>query len=52
MQLIDIGVNLTNKRLLTQAPVIIQRALDAGIRHMVVTGTSTPNSGRKPISGN
>ena len=44
MQLIDIGVNLTNKRLRPQADSLIQRALDAGVSHMVVTGTSLEHS--------
>jgi len=40
MQLIDIGVNLTNKSLLRDLDGVMQRAADAGIGCMAVTGTS------------
>ncbi len=40
IELVDIGVNLTNKSLLRDLDGIMQRALDAGVRQMVVTGTS------------
>lgn len=38
--LIDIGVNLTNNSLLRDLDGVMQRAADAGVRQMVVTGTS------------
>jgi TatD DNase family protein len=38
--LIDIGVNLTNKSLLRDLDGVLQRAADAGVGQMVVTGTS------------
>lgn len=40
IELIDIGVNLTNKNLLGDLEAVMQRAGDAGVRQMVVTGTS------------
>ena len=40
MELIDIGVNLTNKSLLADVDAVLQRAADAGVNQMVVTGTS------------
>ncbi len=40
MELIDIGVNLTNKSLLGDLDAVMRRAQDAGVRQMVVTGTS------------
>ncbi len=39
-ELVDIGVNLTNKSLARDLDGVMQRALDAGVRQMVVTGTS------------
>ena len=38
--LIDIGVNLTNNSLLRDLDGVMQRAADAGVRQMVITGTS------------
>ncbi len=46
--LVDIGVNLTNRSLLGQLDEVMQRALDAGVSHQVVTGTSEQES-RKAI---
>ncbi|WP_411384154.1 TatD family hydrolase [Pseudomonas sp. L7] len=40
MQLIDIGVNLTNSSFHDQQAAIVERALAAGVAQMVVTGTS------------
>lgn len=40
MELIDTGVNLTNKSLLKNLPAVMERARDAGVKQMVVTGTS------------
>lgn len=40
MQLIDIGVNLTNQRLYQQIEKLIKSAKAAGIMHQVITGTS------------
>ena len=40
MELIDIGVNLTNKRLRFDAAQVIEGAARVGVRQMVVTGTS------------
>ncbi len=42
--LVDIGVNLTNRSLLKQLPDVMQRAIDAGVSHQVVTGTSEQES--------
>ncbi len=43
-ELIDIGVNLTNHRLLSQLEDIIQKAQNAGIIHQIITGTSIESS--------
>ena len=48
MELIDIGVNLTNQSLLRDIGAVMQRAKDAGVVQMVVTGTSLEES-RKAI---
>lgn len=40
MQLIDIGVNLTNSSFHDQQAAIVERALEAGVTQMVLTGTS------------
>lgn len=40
MQLIDIGVNLTNSRFDGQHEALLARARDAGVAQMVLTGTS------------
>jgi TatD DNase family protein len=42
--LIDIGVNLTNKRLYEHADELIEQAAQAGVEQMVVTGTSLEHS--------
>jgi len=44
MQLVDIGVNLTNKSLLRDLDAVMQRARDAGVVQMAVTGTSIESS--------
>lgn len=44
MEIIDIGVNLTNKSLLGDLDAVMQRAADAGVVQMVVTGTSFAES--------
>lgn len=44
MQLVDIGVNLTNKSLLRDLDAVMQRAAEAGVGQMVVTGTSIDES--------
>jgi TatD DNase family protein len=44
MQLIDIGVNLTNKRLLPDVDSILEHAAKAGVVKLVVTGTSIEHS--------
>ncbi len=43
-ELVDIGVNLTNKSLARDLGGVLQRARDAGVRQMVVTGTSLAGS--------
>jgi len=43
-ELVDIGVNLTNKSLLADVDGVLQRALDAGVVQMVVTGTTLSES--------
>ncbi|CRI56310.1 TatD family hydrolase [Pseudomonas sp. CCOS 191] len=40
MQLIDIGVNLTNSSFRDQQAAIVERAVEAGVAQMVLTGTS------------
>jgi TatD DNase family protein len=42
--LIDIGVNLTSKQFREDLPDVIQRALEAGVTHMIVTGLTAPLS--------
>ena len=44
MELIDVGVNLTNKSLLADLDGVISRAQRAGVTQMVVTGTSINES--------
>lgn len=44
MQLIDIGVNLTNKRLRYDVEDILQRAAKVGVTQLVITGTSIHHS--------
>ena len=42
--IVDIGVNLTNKALMRDLEGVMQRAIDAGVEQMVVTGTSLDES--------
>jgi TatD DNase family protein len=42
--LIDIGVNLTSKQFREDLPEVIERALGAGVRYMIVTGLTAPLS--------
>jgi TatD DNase family protein len=42
--LIDIGVNLTSKQFRADLPHVIERALGAGVRYMIVTGLTAPLS--------
>jgi len=44
MKLIDVGVNLTNKSLQKDLDGVMERARDAGVKQMVVTGTSIEES--------
>lgn len=44
MQLIDIGVNLTNSSFHDRQAEVVNRALEAGVAQMVLTGTSLPVS--------
>ncbi len=44
MQLIDIGVNLTHPSLARDARALLERAQAAGVRQMVLTGTSLEDS--------
>ena len=44
MELVDIGVNLTNKSLLGNLDAVMKRAREAGVTQMVVTGTSIDES--------
>jgi TatD DNase family protein len=44
IELIDVGVNLTNKSLLDDVDAVMQRAEIAGVKQMVVTGTSVVES--------
>ena len=44
MELVDIGVNLTNRSLLRDLEGVLQRAADAGVRQLVVTGTTIDES--------
>lgn len=44
MQLIDIGANLTNKRLSDRVGKILQESAQVGVMQMVVTGTSLEHS--------
>ncbi len=41
---IDIGINLTNKQFYNEREEIISRALDHGIEHVILTGTSIRGS--------
>ena len=44
IELIDIGVNLTNKRLLPDVKQILQQATEVGVKRLIVTGTSIKHS--------
>ncbi|WP_174518603.1 TatD family hydrolase, partial [Pseudomonas cannabina] len=44
MQLIDIGVNLTNASFASQRQAVLDRAYAAGVAQLVVTGTSVEGS--------
>ncbi|TLX53738.1 hydrolase TatD [Stutzerimonas nosocomialis] len=44
MQLVDIGVNLTHPALAKDAPALLQRAYEARVTQLVLTGTSLPES--------
>lgn len=44
MQLIDIGVNLTNDSFSQKHEAVLQRAFDAGVCQLVLTGTSVEGS--------
>ena len=44
IELIDVGVNLTNKSLQQDLDGVMQRARDAGVMQMVITGTSITES--------
>jgi TatD DNase family protein len=43
-ELVDIGLNLTNKRFDTDRSAVLQRARDTGIGHCIITGTSLKGS--------
>lgn len=44
MQFIDIGVNLTNKRLLNQVEDVLNQAKDVGVSKIIITGTCLESS--------
>jgi TatD DNase family protein len=44
MQLIDIGVNLTNKRLRFNVDEILQQSQEVGVNQLIITGTSLAHS--------
>lgn len=44
MQLIDIGVNLTHPSFANRSEAVLQRAFEAGVCQLVLTGTSLPGS--------
>ncbi len=44
IEMIDIGVNLTNSRLLKNVDSVIEQAAEAGVKTMIVTGTSLQDS--------
>lgn len=48
IELVDVGVNLTNKSLLSDLETVLERARRVGVNQMVVTGTSVTES-RKAI---
>jgi TatD DNase family protein len=43
-QFIDIGANLTNKSLMQDLDSVIERAVNAGVKQIIVTGTSIEDS--------
>lgn len=43
-QFIDIGINLINRQFKAGTAAVIQKALDAGVYRMILTGTSISNS--------
>jgi TatD DNase family protein len=43
-ELVDIGVNLTHAQFRNDLPAVLERAAAAGVRRLVVTGTSVGNS--------
>ncbi len=47
MQLIDIGVNLTNKRLRVKLDEILQQAQQAGVIQQIVTGLPSNTANRQ-----
>ena len=44
MELIDIGVNLTNKRLIREVDALLVEAAGVGVSRMIITGTSIDHS--------
>ncbi len=48
IELIDIGVNLTNKRLIADVPNILHQAEQVNVKKLIITGTSIQHS-RKAI---
>ncbi len=46
MELIDIGLNLTSERFRKDREAIVQHALEAGVRRMIITGTNVQESRR------
>jgi len=46
MEFIDIGANLTNRSLMKDLDAVITRAANAGVRQIVVTGTSIDESSK------
>lgn len=44
VDLIDIGVNLTNKRFARDLPAVLERARAAGVGQLIITGTSIAGS--------
>jgi TatD DNase family protein len=43
-QFVDIGANLTNKSLMQDLGAVIERAVNAGVKQIIVTGTSIEDS--------
>ncbi len=46
MELIDIGLNLTSERFRKDRDTVLQQAVDAGVRRMILTGTNVRESRR------